>query len=98
MSGFGGVLSLELRGGFDAAARMIERLELFQLSASLGSVESLAVHPASMWRAVLTDQELAAAGLHPGLVRLACGQEDPTDLIDDLDRALDTLGTNELSG
>ena len=53
MSGFGGVLGLELRGGFDTATRMIERLELFQLSASLGSVESLAVHPASMWRAVL---------------------------------------------
>jgi len=95
MSGFGGVLSLELRGGFDAATRTIERLELFQLSASLGSVESLAVHPASMWRALLTDQELAAAGLHPGLVRLACGQEDPADLIDDLDQALDALNTNE---
>ena len=50
MTGFGGVLSIELRGDFDAAARTIERLELFQLSASLGSVESLAVHPASMWR------------------------------------------------
>ena len=91
MDGFGGVLSLELRGGFGAAARLIERLELFQLSASLGSVESLAVHPASMWRAVLTDDELEAAGLGPGLVRLACGQEDPADLIDDLDRALGTL-------
>jgi methionine-gamma-lyase len=94
MSGFGGVLSLELRGGFDAAARAIERLELFQLSASLGSVQSLAVHPASMWRAVLTDQEVAAAGLHPGLVRLACGLEDSEDLIEDLDRALDALSVD----
>ena len=95
MSGFGGVLSLELRGGFDAATGMIERLDLFQLAASLGSVESLAVHPASMWRAVLSDEELAAADLQPGLVRLACGQEDPTDLIDDLDQALDALTANE---
>jgi methionine-gamma-lyase len=91
MHGFGGVLSFELRDGFGAAASMIERLELFQLSASLGSVESLAVHPASMWRAVLTDDELVAAGLQPGLVRLACGQEDPADLIRDLDCALDAL-------
>ncbi len=91
MSGFGGVLSFELLGGFDAAAKAIEGLELFQLSASLGSVESLAVHPASMWRAVLTDDELVEAGLQPGLVRLSCGQEDPADLIDDLDRALDSL-------
>lgn len=91
MGGFGGVVSFELFGGFDAAARTIERLELFQLSASLGSVESLAVHPASMWGAVLTDDEVIAAGLQPGLVRLFCGLEDPTDLIDDLDRALDML-------
>src|SRR5450432_2960413 len=91
MDGFGVVLSFALRGGFDAAARTIERLELLQLSASLGSVESLAVHPASMWRAVLTDDELVAAGLQPGLVRLACGLEDHANLIDDLDRALDAL-------
>ncbi len=91
MGGFGGVLSFELRGGFDAAARTIERLELFQLSASVGSVESLAVHPASMWRAVLTDEEVTTAGLLPGLVRLSCGLEAPADLIDDLDRALDAL-------
>jgi cystathionine beta-lyase/cystathionine gamma-synthase len=50
-----------------------------------------AVHPASMWRAVLTDDELVAAGLQPGLVRLACGQEEPADLIHDLDRALEAL-------
>jgi methionine-gamma-lyase len=91
MSAYGGVLSVELAGGFDAAARFIEHLELFQLSASIGSVESLAVHPASMWRAVLTDEEIVAAGLAPGLVRLSCGLEDPADLIGDLDRALDAL-------
>ena len=91
MDGFGGVISFELRGGFEAASQLIERLELFQLSASIGSVESLCVHPASMWGAVLTDEEIVAAGLQPGLVRLSCGVEDPTDLIDDLDRALDAL-------
>ncbi len=91
MGGFGGVVSFELRGGFEAAARTIERLQLFQLSASVGSVESLAVHPASMWGAVLTDEEVVAAGLQPGLVRLSCGMEDPSDLIDDLAHALDAL-------
>jgi methionine-gamma-lyase len=88
MSGFGGVLSIEVRGGLDAATRVVERLELFQLSASLGSVESLAVPPAAMWTAVLSEQEMTDAGLRSGLVRLACGQEDPHDLIDDLDHAL----------
>jgi methionine-gamma-lyase len=91
MAEFGGVVSFELRGGFDAAARMIERLELFQLSASIGSVESLAVHPASMWGTALSDDQIAAAGLQPGLVRLSCGLEDPADLIYDLDRALNAL-------
>ena len=61
------------------------------MSASLGSVESLAVHPASMWKAMLTEEELADAGLDSGLVRLACGQEDVADLIDDVDKALDSL-------
>jgi cystathionine beta-lyase/cystathionine gamma-synthase len=88
MSGFGGVLSIEVDGGLDAAARTIEQLRLFQLSASLGSVESLAVHPGSMWGALLTEQEMTDAGLQPGLVRLACGQEDVRDLIEDLDAAL----------
>ncbi len=91
MTGFGGVLSIELRGDREATARTIERLELFQLSASLGSVESLVVHPASMWGAMLTEQQMAAAGVGPGLVRLACGLEDAADLIDDLDRALDAV-------
>jgi methionine-gamma-lyase len=88
MTGFGGVLSIELPGDREAAARTIERLELFQLSASLGSVESLVIHPASMWAAVLTEQQMSAAGVQPGLVRLACGLEDAADLIEDLDRAL----------
>jgi methionine-gamma-lyase len=91
MSGFGGVLSVELVGGLDGAGRFVEHLELFQLSASLGSVESLVVHPASMWKAMLTEEELADAGLDPGLVRLACGQEDVADLIEDVDKALDSL-------
>ncbi len=91
MSGFGGVLSIELRGELEEAARFTEQLELFQLSASLGSVESLVVHPASMWKAMLSERELTDAGLEPGLVRLACGQEDAADLITDLDRALDSL-------
>jgi len=92
MNGFGGVVSFELHGGFRAGARVIEALKLFQLSASLGSVESLAVHPASMWGALLSEEGIIAAGLQPGLIRLACGLEDVADLIADLDQAFDALG------
>jgi methionine-gamma-lyase len=97
MSGFGGVVSFEVRGGFRAGAQVIEALDLFQMSASLRSVESLAVHPASMWGALLTEEEIIAAGLQPGLVRLSCGLEDAADLIADLDQALDTLGLSSPS-
>jgi cystathionine beta-lyase/cystathionine gamma-synthase len=83
------VVSIELGGGLEAAARTVERLELFELSASLGSVESLAVPPGAMWKAVLSEQEMSDAGLRPGLVRLACGLEDANDVIQDLDQALD---------
>jgi O-acetylhomoserine/O-acetylserine sulfhydrylase-like pyridoxal-dependent enzyme len=51
-------------------------------------VESLVVHPASMWGAMLTEQQLSTAGVQSGLVRLACGLEDAADLIADLDQAL----------
>lgn len=84
MNGFGGVLSVELRGGYAAADALLDHLKLFRRSASLGSVESLAVHPAAMWAAMMTPDQLKDADLDEGLVRLACGLEYPQDLIADL--------------
>ena len=84
MSGFGGVLALELAGGYEAADAFVGRLRYARRSASLGGVESLAVHPASMWRGMLSEEQLAASGLPLGLVRLAAGTEDTADLVDDV--------------
>jgi methionine-gamma-lyase len=90
MSGFGGVLGIELAGGFDAAEAFLSRLYYPRRSASLGGVESLAVHPAAMWRGMLSEEQIAASGVPAGLVRLAAGTEDTADLVADVLAAADT--------
>nr|BFE61423.1 methionine gamma-lyase [Dactylosporangium thailandense] len=91
MSGFGGVLGIELAGGFEAADSFLGRLRYARRSASLGGVESLAVHPASMWRGMLSEEQLAGSGVAPGLVRLAAGTEDTADLVADALAAADAV-------
>ncbi|MEU6195244.1 aminotransferase class I/II-fold pyridoxal phosphate-dependent enzyme [Streptomyces sp. NPDC047061] len=88
MSGFGGVLSVEFTDGYEAADAFLGRLRYARRSASLGGVESLAVHPASMWRGMLDDEQIAAS-VPPGLVRLAAGTEDTEDLVADVVAAAD---------
>lgn len=87
MSGFGGMVSLDL-GSRDAAKRFLDALRLFTLAESLGGVESLAGHPASMSHASLSPDERAARGIGEGLVRLSCGIEEAADLIADVGEAL----------
>jgi cystathionine gamma-lyase len=80
MDGFGGMLSFELAGGHAAARRFLAGLRLFTLAESLGGVESLADHPASMTQASVPKAVREARGVTDGLVRLSCGIEDPADL------------------
>jgi cystathionine beta-lyase/cystathionine gamma-synthase len=88
MSGFGGMLSVELKGGAPAARRFLKALRIFTLAESLGGVESLAEHPASMTHASVPASERAARGVSDGLVRLSCGIEDGRDLSTDVARGL----------
>ncbi|OIO20990.1 cystathionine gamma-synthase [Candidatus Micrarchaeota archaeon CG1_02_47_40] len=88
MRGFGGMVSFEIRGGMEAAARFLKSLEIFLLAESLGGVESLAEHPASMTHASVSREDRMRAGLSDGLVRLSVGIEDSGDLISDLDNSL----------
>ncbi|MEA1650223.1 cystathionine gamma-synthase [Nitrospirillum sp. BR 11164] len=88
MRGAGGMVSVSLKGGLDAAKRLLERTELFSLAESLGGVESLIEHPAIMTHASIPADLRAAAGIDDGLVRLSVGIEDVDDLIADLDAAL----------
>lgn len=92
MRAFGGMISLVLRGGGVAARTFLERLRIFTLAESLGGVESLAEHPASMTHAALDPERRRALGIDDGLVRLSVGIEDLEDLAADLGQALDALG------
>jgi len=92
MDGFGGVLSIEFTGGFEVADAFLGHLRYPRRSASLGGVESLAVHPASMWRGMLSDEQITEA-VPPGLVRLAAGTEDTADLVADALAAADAVLT-----
>ena len=88
MAGFGGIISVYLEGGFDAAKRFCERLEVFTLAESLGGVESLANHPAVMTHASVPAERRAEIGIGDNLVRLSVGVEDVEDLRADLAHAL----------
>jgi len=88
MKGFGGMVSVEVEGGRRAALRFLKGLRVFTLAESLGGVESLVDHPASMTHASVPRREREAHGVTGGLVRLSCGIEDPVDLADDVRRAL----------
>ena len=89
--GFGAMLSFDLKGGEAAVFRLVERLKLYAFAESLGGVESLIEHPASMSHAAMTPAALAAAGIGPGLVRVSVGIEDERDLLADMAQALAAL-------
>lgn len=88
MSGPGSIIAFELRGGADAGRMMMNAVTMITLAVSLGGVESLIEHPASMTHNGLTESEQQADGVTPGLVRLSVGCEDLEDLRADLDQAL----------
>jgi methionine-gamma-lyase len=88
IGGFGGMVCFDLRGGRDAGYRLLKRLKLITLAVSLGGVHSLITHPASTISAVQSDEEIAASGVRPGLVRFSVGLEDSADIIADLEQAL----------
>ncbi len=88
MSGFGGIVSVRIKGGYEAAKRFCERTELFTLAESLGGVESLVNHPAVMTHASVPVERRAALGIGDDLVRLSVGVEDVDDLLADIVSAL----------
>ena len=88
MNGFGGIVTIFVKGGLEASKRFCERTELFTLAESLGGVESLVNHPAIMTHASIPPERRAQLGLFDNLVRLSVGVEDLDDLRHDLEHAL----------
>ena len=88
---FGGMLSVELKADRDAVARVLNEMELCTIAVSLGDAETLIEHPASMTHSTYSAEELRAAGISEGLVRISVGLEDPEDIIADFKTALDKL-------
>lgn len=92
MAGYGGIVSIVLKGGFEAAKRFCEKTELFTLAESLGGVESLVNHPAVMTHASIPVARREQLGISDALVRLSVGVEELGDLQVDLERALEAAG------
>lgn len=84
MSGMSGMISFELAGGIPAAKKFMARLQLIQLAESLGSVETMITHPATMTHASVPREDRLNRGLTDGLMRLSVGIEDAGDIIDDI--------------
>ncbi|AWV14472.1 MULTISPECIES: O-acetylhomoserine aminocarboxypropyltransferase [Methylobacterium] len=87
--GAGAVFTFGLKGGYEAGVKLVSNLQLFSHLANIGDTRSLIIHPASTTHRQLTDAQKTAAGAGPEVVRLSIGLEDPADLIDDLDAALE---------
>jgi len=96
MRGPGAMISFGVKGGLEAAKRMIDSVELATLAVSLGGVESLIEHPASMTHAGMPREEREAAGIRDDLVRISVGCEALEDLRDDLEQALEVAVTSEI--
>jgi len=91
MDGSGSMISFELKGGLEAGKKLMDNVQLIILAVSLGGVESLIQHPASMTHSKISHEKKLEAGITDGLVRLSCGIEDTSDLIADLEQALNLV-------
>ncbi len=92
MDAFGGMLTFELKGGFEDGKNLMDAVNLCTLAVSLGDVDTLIQHPASMTHSVVPEEERLKAGITDNLVRLSVGIESVNDIISDLDRALNKIG------
>jgi cystathionine gamma-synthase len=91
MSGFGATFAFDMRGGYEAAKRLLKGIHLMTLAVSLGTLDTLIQHPASMTHASVSPEMMRRQGLTPEMIRIHVGLEDPGDLIADLTAALEQV-------
>lgn len=102
MNGYGGMIAFELKDGYEAGKSLMNNVKLCTLAVSLGSIDSLIQHPASMTHSIVDEEIKAQAGITDGLIRLSVGIENADDIISDLDRAMsiyekDSVNKHELA-
>src|SRR5690606_8868299 len=95
-NGHGGMITFELEGGLEAGRTMMNSVKLFQLAVSLGGVESLIQHPASMTHFSMGKEARLKGGITDGLVRISVGIENVHDLLNDLEQALTKIKVTRL--
>ena len=86
--GFGGLITFEIEGGREAGKTVMDNVKLCTLAVSLGDVDTLIEHPATMTHSTYSEDELRHVGIAPAMIRLSVGLEDPTDIMADLDQAI----------
>lgn len=89
MKGYGGIIAFEMKDGFDAGKKLMDSVNMISLAVSLGTVDTLIQHPASMTHSPIPKEEREKGGITDGLVRLSIGIEDVEDILSDLDNALE---------
>jgi len=89
MSGGGGIVCFELKGGLQSGVKFLDSLKMLSLTANLGDSRSIGSHPSSTTHAKLTDEERAKVGITPGLIRISVGLENTLDIIEDIQQALE---------
>ena len=96
MDGFSSVIAFDLKGGFEAGKKLMKSIKLLTLAVSLGTIDTLIQHPASMTHAGVPRDECVEYGITDGLVRISVGLEDVEDIIADLDYALSKIANRSL--
>jgi O-succinylhomoserine sulfhydrylase len=91
MTGGGGIVCFEIKGGVDAGRKFMDALELLSLTPNLGDSRSIASHPASTTHSKLNDEERSKVGITPGLIRISVGLEHPDDVVYDIEQALSKI-------
>jgi O-succinylhomoserine sulfhydrylase len=89
MSAGGGVVTFELKGGLKQGKKFLDAIQLCSLTANLGDTRTTVTHPASTTHAKLSEEERLAVGITPGLVRVSAGLEHITDIVNDIEQALE---------
>jgi O-acetylhomoserine (thiol)-lyase len=97
-NGSGAIVTFGIQGGYEAGKKLIDGLKLFSLLANIGDAKSLVIHPASTTHQQLSDEEQAATGVTPELVRLSVGIEDIRDIIADIDEAIEIANGHAFAG